>query len=395
MNYVAPWWLPGGNLQTIWAALRSRRFLEQAPIFKRERWTTPDNDFVDVDWLEDVAPTLATACAALPPEGAGLAWGGPALRPDAPTLATACAALPPEGAGLAWDGPALRLPQSERPLLVVFHGLEGSSASHYAEAFADVARSRGWACAVPHFRGCSGELNLAPRAYHSGDFAEIDWILRRFAARHTGPVLAVGISLGGNALMRWAAESGAEARQLVAGLASVCSPLDLAASGWAISRGFNRQVYTRMFLRTMVPKALQKLEQHPGLFDRQRLLAARDLYEFDNVFTAPVHGFKDADDYWARASAKPHLHKVAVPALVLNALNDPFVPASSLPQARDTSSHVTLWQPAQGGHVGFPSQPFPGQVRVMPEAVTAFLAAQLEAPLHNPGAITSASSGAK
>ncbi|NMM08591.1 MAG: alpha/beta fold hydrolase [Polaromonas sp.] len=342
-----------------------------------------------------MAPTLATACAALPPEGAGLAWGGPALRPDAPTLATACAALPPEGAGLAWDGPALRLPQSERPLLVVFHGLEGSSASHYAEAFADVARSRGWACAVPHFRGCSGELNLAPRAYHSGDFAEIDWILRRFAARHTGPVLAVGISLGGNALMRWAAESGAEARQLVAGLASVCSPLDLAASGWAISRGFNRQVYTRMFLRTMVPKALQKLEQHPGLFDRQRLLAARDLYEFDNVFTAPVHGFKDADDYWARASAKPHLHKVAVPALVLNALNDPFVPASSLPQARDTSSHVTLWQPAQGGHVGFPSQPFPGQVRVMPEAVTAFLAAQLEAPLHNPGAITSASSGAK
>ena len=102
-----------------------------------------------------------------------------------------------------------------------------------------------------------------------------------------------------------------------------------------------------------------------------------------------------ADDYWARASAKPHLHKVAVPALVLNALNDPFVPATSLPQARDTSSHVTLWQPAQGGHVGFPSQPFPGQVRVMPEAVTAFLAAQLEAPLHNPGAIASASSGAK
>ena len=349
MNYVAPWWLPGGNLQTIWAALRSRRFLEQAPVFKRERWTTPDNDFVDVDWLEDVAPTLATACAA----------------------------LLPGGAGLAWDGPAQRLPQSERPLLVVFHGLEGSSASHYAEAFADAARNRGWACAVPHFRGCSGELNLAPRAYHSGDFAEIDWILRRFAARHTGPLLAVGISLGGNALMRWAAESGAEASQLVAGVASVCSPLDLAASGWAISRGFNRQVYTRMFLRTMVPKALRKLEQHPGLFDRERLLAARDLHEFDNAFTAPVHGFKDADDYWVRASAKPHLHRVAVPALVLNALNDPFVPAGSLPQAGDVSSHVTLWRPAQGGHVGFPSQPFPGFVRVMPEAVTDFLAAQL------------------
>jgi predicted alpha/beta-fold hydrolase len=249
MNYAAPWWLPGGNLQTIWAALRSRRFLGPQPVFRRERWTTPDEDFVDVDWL--------VADAAVP---------------------------------------------ATKPLLVVFHGLEGSSASHYAEALADAARERGWVCAIPHFRGCSGELNLAPRAYHSGDFAEIDWILRRFAAQHTGPVVAVGISLGGNALMRWAGEMGAEARQVVAGIASVCSPLDLAASGWAIGRGFNRQVYTRMFLRSMVPKALLKLEQHPGLFDRERLLAARDLYAFDNVFTAPVHGFKDADDYWSRAS---------------------------------------------------------------------------------------------
>jgi uncharacterized protein len=346
MKYVAPWWLPGGNLQTIWAALRSRRFMGKAPVFRRERWTTPDNDFVDVDWT-DQAPT------------------------------------------------------HEPPLLIVFHGLEGSSASHYAEAFADVARGRGWLCAVPHFRGCSGELNLGPRAYHSGDFTEIDWILRRFAARHAGPVLAVGISLGGNALMRWAAELGAEARQLVAGVAAVCSPLDLAASGWAIGRSFNRQVYTRMFLRTMVPKALKKLEQHPGLFDRQRLLAARNLYEFDDVFTAPLHGFKDADDYWLRASAKPHLHRVAVPALLLNALNDPFVPAAGLPQAGDVSRHVTLWQPAQGGHVGFPTPPFPGYVRAMPEAVTAFLAAQLEAPWHsshkshNPGAIATARTNAK
>lgn len=137
-----------------------------------------------------------------------------------------------------------------------------------------------------------------------------------------------------------------------------------------------------MFLKTMVPKALKKLDQYPGLFDGETLLAARDLYEFDNVFTAPLHGFKDAKDYWARASAKPHLHRVAVPALALNALNDPFVPAGSLPQAADVSSYVTLWQPAQGGHIGFPSSSslwvnFPGHVRAMPEAVSAFLAAQL------------------
>ena len=327
MNYVAPWWLPGGNVQTIWAALRARRFVGPPPIFRRERWNTPDQDFVDVDWLLEGAPVLAPA----------------------------------------------------RPLLVVFHGLEGSSASHYAQAFADVARSRGWAFAVPHFRGCSGELNLAPRAYHSGDFTEIDWILRRFACEHAGPVLAVGISLGGNALMRWAGELGASAAALVSAVASVCSPLDLTASGWAIGRGFNRQVYTRMFLSSMVPKALQKLDQHPGLFDRQALLGARDLHAFDDIFTGPVHGFSGADDYWRLASAKPHMWKIAVPALALNALNDPFVPASSLPQPADVSRHVTLWQPAYGGHVGFPAASYPAHVRAMPEAVAAFLAAQLPA----------------
>ena len=127
-------------------------------------------------------------------------------------------------------------------------------------------------------------------------------------------------------------------------MASVCSPLDLAAGGAAIGRGFNRLVYTTMFLRSMKPKALAKLAQHPGLFDRDALMAARDLYEFDNIFTAPLHGFRNTDDYWARASAKPHLHRIRIPALVLNALNDPFVPAASLPRA-ERWALVTLWQP--------------------------------------------------
>jgi predicted alpha/beta-fold hydrolase len=322
MPYQAPWWLPGGNLQTIYAALRSQRYLAEPPSFRRERWVTPDDDFVDVDFAQHTSSAAA-------------------------------------------------------PLLVVFHGLEGSSASHYAEAFADVARVRGWACAVPHFRGCSGELNRAPRAYHSGDFEEIDWILRRFQRGHAGPVIAVGISLGGNALMRWAGELGSAAPGVLSAVASVCSPLDLAASGRAIGQGFNRLVYTRMFLNSMVPKALKKLEQHPGLFSAEALLAARDLYAFDNVVTAPLHGFKNTEDYWERASAKPHMRRIAVPALALNALNDPFVPAASLPQAADISPAVTLWQPREGGHVGFPSAPFPGHVRAIPEAVCGFFAAHL------------------
>ena len=325
MNYVAPWWLPGGNLQTIWPALYSRRVFGPHPQYRRERWTTPDQDFIDVDWL-DVAPTL---------------------------------------------------PTSTRPLLVLFHGLEGTSRSHYAEAFADFAHAQGLDYAVAHFRGCSGELNLAPRAYHSGDFEEIDWILRRFRRQHSGPVIAVGISLGGNALLRWAEEMGVQAGQVASSVAAVCSPIDLAAGGYAIGRGFNRLVYTRMFLNTMKPKALRKLAQHPGLFDADALCAARDLYEFDNIFTAPVHGFKSTEDYWARASAKPHLVRIQIPALVVNARNDPFVPAWCLPSQRDVGDHVTLWQPAHGGHVGFPHGPVPGHVRTMPDAVGGWLLHQL------------------
>ena len=323
MNYVAPAWLPGGHLQTIWPALYARRALGLRPQYQRERWDTPDGDFIDVDWFQ----------------------GSPGDT-----------------------------------LLVMFHGLEGSSASHYAEAFADFARTHGMRYAVPHFRGCSGELNRAPRAYHSGDFEEIGWILARLRQRHQGAMVAIGVSLGGNALLRWAEEMGEQAARVVDAVASVSSPLDLAASGQAIGRGFNRLVYTRRFLNTMKPKAMEKLAQHPGLFKADALRAARDLYEFDNVFTAPLHGFRNAEDYWSRASAKPHLHRIRIPALVVNARNDPFVPAWSLPRPSDAGRWVTLWQPLHGGHVGFAQGRMPGHVRAMPDAVGGWLVSQIHTP---------------
>lgn len=331
MHYVAPSWLPGGNLQTIWPALLARRVAGPPVRYRRERWPTPDADFIDVDWL--LANHDPTPGAAAPPA------------------------------------------HDSRPLLVLFHGLEGSSASHYAQAFADFARERSMAFAVPHFRGCSGEINWAPRAYHSGDFEEVGWILQRFRQQHMGPIYAVGVSLGGNALLRWAQEAGTQARLCVSAIAAVSSPIDLAAGGMAIGRGFNRLVYTRMFLATMKPKALQKLAQHPGLFDRSALLAAQDLYAFDNVFTAPLHGFKNTEDYWLRGSAKPRLADIRVPTLVVNARNDPFVPAACLPAAADVGAHVTLWQPNHGGHVGFPQGRMPGHVRAMPDAVGQWLQA--------------------
>jgi uncharacterized protein len=320
-HYRAPRWLPGGNLQTIWSARLARRHGGTSVAFQRERWETPDGDFIDVD----IAHQHATGDA---------------------------------------------------PLLVLFHGLEGTSQSHYAQAFGHIAAQRGMAYAVPHFRGCSGELNRAPRAYHSGDYEEIGWILNRLRARTKTALWVVGISLGGNALLRWAEEAGESAAGVAHAVAAISSPIDLTASGEAIGKGFNRLVYTRMFLSTMKPRALLKLQQFPGLFDRQKMEAAQTLYEFDNVVTAPLHGFRDTDDYWKRASAKPHLNRIRIPALVLNALNDPFVPGSCLPRSAAVREPVTLWQPEHGGHVGFASGSFPGQVLDLPRDVLAWMAGE-------------------
>lgn len=249
--------------------------------------------------------------------------------------------------------------------------------SHYAQAFAAWADAQDMNFAVPHFRGCSGQLNLAPRAYHSGDHEEINWVLERLRSEHRAAggqiLLAVGISLGGNALMRWAAMQGHEAALKADAIAAICAPLDLMQSGIAIGRGLNRQIYTPMFLRSMKPKALAKWAQHPGLFDKAALIAARDLYAFDDVFTAPLHGFKGTEDYWTHASAKPVMRDIRLPALALNALNDPFVPANSLPVKGGVSNSVTLWQPEQGGHVGFAQGVWPGHVRALPEAVGGWL----------------------
>lgn len=312
-GYRAPVWLPGAHAQTLWPRTRMGRL----PAYRRERWETPDGDFIDLDWL------------------------------DAPPAA---------------------------PLLVLFHGLEGSSRSHYARAIMGAARAHGWSAVVPHFRGCSGQPNRLPRAYHSGDSDEIDWVLRRLRSSDARrPLYAVGISLGGNALAKWAGERGAQAALAVRAVAAVCAPLDLAIAGRALERGFNR-VYTEYFLRSMRAGALDKLARFPGIADRRRIVHARTLYEFDDAVTAPLHGFRDADDYWRRASAKPHLCGIAVPTLLLNPRNDPFLPAHALPAAGQVSHHVLTEFPAQGGHVGFVSGRFPGHLDWLPRRLIAFFA---------------------
>jgi uncharacterized protein len=314
ISYRAPKWLPGGHAQTIYPLLIKPR---PCP-YRRERWETPDGDFIDLDW---------------------------------------------NGAGTADD---------TAPLLVLFHGLEGDSHSHYALSLMRSLQAAGWQGVVVHFRGCSGEPNRLPRAYHSGDSAEIDWILRRF--KHDPPrrpLYAVGVSLGGNVLLKWLGERGTEAARMLAGAAAVSAPVDLAACGHHLGRGFNR-VYSRHFLSTLKPAAAAMLDRFPGLFDARRLRAAATVYDFDDVVTGPVHGFAGADDYWRRASSKPWLPSIALPTLLLNAQNDPFMPARFLPRADEVSAQVRLEFPREGGHVGFVSGSVPGNLDWLPQRLLHF-----------------------
>lgn len=313
--FRAPWWLTHRHAQTLYGALAAPT---PNPAWIRERWSTPDGDFIDVDLLQG--------------------------RPQA-------------------------------PLLTLFHGLEGSTGSRYLRALGWAAAACGWHVLAPNLRSCSGEMNLKARIYHAGDSAEIQWILARGRERHpAAPRFAAGVSLGGNMLLKWLGEQGTEARMLVDRAATIGTPFNLRLVAENLSRGFNR-VYTRHFLSTLKPKAEAKARQFPGLFDLAGTLRARTMREFDDHFMAPVHGFADAHDYWARCSSGPWLGRIDVPTLLLNALDDPFVPHEALPGPADCSPAIVTDFPDHGGHVGFVSGNFPGHLRWMPGRLLDFFSA--------------------
>lgn len=305
--YRAPVWLPGGHLQTIYSNL----FIPVPPVTgRRDRLELPDGDFLDFDWVDGRA-------------------GAPAV--------------------------------------VLFHGLEGSADSPYARDLMTHVRMRGWHGVVAHFRGCSGEDNRLPRAYFAGDSEDVERMLRHVRSRLAdSPLYAVGVSLGGNALLKWLGEQGEAARALVERAAGVSAPLDLTVAGHTLDRGFNRRVYTARFLVTLKQKALRKAARFPGLLEAEAIAAATTFGEFDTLVTARLHGFRDAEEYWLKVSSKPLLHAIAVPTLVINARNDPFLPAWALPSPAEVSPAVLLEQPEAGGHVAFPSGPFPGRLGWLP-----------------------------
>lgn len=314
--YRAPAWLPGAHAQTIWPT-----FLPAPRVrWHRERVATPDGDVWLFDWL------------------------------DAPAKAGA-------------------------PLAVLFHGLEGSSSSPYARALMSAVARRGWRGVVPHFRGCGGEPNLTPRGYHSGDFEDVAAMLAAVRDRAgAGTRLhAAGVSLGGSALLNWLGRSGPAAAGVVERAAAVSAPLDLMAAGRSIDRGANR-IYAYTFLRTLNPKARAIAARFPGRLDVARLSRLRTMWAFDDAVTAPLHGFGGTADYWTRASSKPWLARIGVPTLVLNARNDPFIPAASLPTPSEVSAHVVLEQPDQGGHAGFVTGRFPGSIDWMPNRLLRWFA---------------------
>ncbi len=330
-HFVSPAWLPGGHAQTIYPAVFAPR--PKVKLY-RERWTTPDDDFLDLDFTFDPA--------ALPA----------ALGQQTPSTT---ATLPhPKG------------------LIVLFHGLEGSSGSHYAQATMQACIEQGWLGVVPHFRGCSGEENRVLRTYHSGETRDIDFILRRLTERFPDLArYAIGVSLGGNALSKWLGEQGESANHWIRAAAAFCPPQDLHEGAKALSTGFNL-VYMNSFLKTLKIKALTKLEQHPGLMNRERILSSKNFFEFDDEVTAKVNGFADCYDYWTKSSCKTFLASVRTPLLLVNPLNDPFLPVQALARPGQVSRSVQLYYPKHGGHVGFLQGTFPGHLGWLPNTALNF-----------------------
>jgi len=302
-DFKPAWWLPGPHLQTLWVGMVRRT---PAIAVRKERLELPDGDFVDLAWTT-----------------------GPA------------------------DG---------RPLVCVFHGLEGSLDSPYASGTLGVAESLGLRGVLMHFRGCSGEPNRLPRAYHSGDTEDIRFFLRTVREREPDTTLgAVGFSLGGNALLKYLGEEG-EASPIHAA-ASVSAPLHLATCAERMGRGFSR-VYQWHLLRSLKATAQEKLHLlSDSPVDAAAIPKMNTFWDFDDGVTAPLHGFDSAADYYERSSSRQYLPKVRTQTLILHAEDDPFMTPAILPELSELPPSVRVELSAGGGHVGFVTGPSPFQRR--------------------------------
>ena len=294
------WWLPGPHLQTLWPVLFRRR---GKPALERERIELPDGDFLDLDWNRAVV--------------------------------------------------------EDAPLVLLLHGLEGSSASPYAWGLLAELERRGWSAALMHFRGCSGEPNRLARSYHSGETGDLARVVEELGSRFPDRVMfAAGVSLGGNVLLKWLGEVGS--RATLAGAVAVSVPLDLGQCAARMEQGFSK-VYRRHLVGELHRKIRAKFSTwKESPIDLAGLPQWRTFREFDEHVTAPLHGFDGADDYYRQSSSGPFVSRIRIPTLIVQAKNDPFLPRSAVPCM---SPSVRLESPPHGGHAGFVTGAVPGRAR--------------------------------
>lgn len=307
-EFSPAWFLPGPHVQTIWGRLtRPRRLVR----LRREIVQTPDGDELVLDHLD-------------------------AEKPGAH--------------------------------FVLMHGLEGSSNSVYMQGILDAIRRRGQSATAINFRSCARHPeristmlpNKRPRFYHSGETSDFDFVVRHLPQR---PLLAFGASLGGNALLKWLGEN--PAQDLVTAAATISVPYDLAAGALHLQTRLGR-FYVRRFVKTLAEKVKRVVEEFPEtarVVDVEGAINAATFREFDDAATAPLHGFRDAEDYWARASSIFYIDRITTPTLCVSAADDPFLPPDVLDRVRKAASPSVEFRITEtGGHVGFISGTAPWKV---------------------------------
>lgn len=311
-DFRPAWWLPGPHGQTLWPALF--RF-KPRPALRRERIELPDGDFLDLDW----------------------------------------------SAG------------EQGPIVLVLHGLEGSSDSGYARGLLHRVAMQGWRGVVMHFRGCSGEANRLARSYNAGDTGDLAYVVSLLQQREPAtPLACVGYSLGGNALLKWLGETGTTLPSVAV---AVSVPFLLDSAAQRMSQGFSR-LYQRHLLKHLRANYRRKQRARlPLPVTLKEMAKLQDFYTFDDKVTAPLHGYAGVDDYYARASCRRYLRGIRTPTLILHALDDPFMLPSVTPQAEELSDCTALELSQQGGHVGFVTGAWPWQATYwLEQRIPAFLA---------------------
>jgi predicted alpha/beta-fold hydrolase len=321
--YSPAWWIPGGHLQTLWGKFFRRQ--ETAPTV-RESWDTPDGDFLEIH-------RLASA--------------------------------------------------SNRPRILLLHGLEGSVRSHYAQGLLNEAARRGWGADLLIFRSCGIELNRTRRFYHSGETGDLAFVLDRISREFPASALAIaGVSLGGNVLLKFLGEKGAALPEQLRAAAAISVPFDLARSSQRINQGFSR-LYQRFFLGSLRRKAVEKARRFPDLAPSDKIGGLRTLEDFDNLITGPLHGFLNAQDYYARSSSLQYLKDIRLKTLLFSAFDDPMLPPAVLDEVREIARGNRALEVEfveKGGHAGFVAGSLPWRPFYYAEhRIGEFFARQFEA----------------